>query len=162
MVLRWLKVKFFLISFRIWPARASPSPSQCCRLRTAHSQAGGDNIRHPSRKIKQVYNWILCCMIFFYFLLHQAMGQQLFKLNHCFVGERGGACFFKDFFAAGVCFPPFPKFYITYYTMILQRIRIIVGDAGFKPGPLSPEVRRDTNEPPHLLMSHYISTACFY
>ena len=101
-------------------------------------------------------------MIFFYFLLHQVMGQQLFNLNHCFVGERGGACFVKDFFAAGVCFPPFPKFYITYYTMILQRIRIIVGDAGFKPGPLSPEVRRDTNEPPHLLMSHYISTACFY
>ena len=103
MVLRWLKVKIFLISFRIWPARASPSPSQCCRLRTAHSQAGGDNIRHPSRKIKQVYNWILCCMIFFYFLLHQAMGQQLFKLNHCFVGERGGGglAFLKIFLPQG-------------------------------------------------------------
>ena len=35
--------------------------------------------------------------------------------------------------------------------MILQRIRIIVVDAGFEPGTSAPEVWRATNEPPHLL-----------
>ena len=44
--------------------------------------------------------------------------------------------------------------------MILHGPRIIVGDAGFKPGTSSPEVWRATNEPPHLygnftLVHHY-------
>ena len=34
--------------------------------------------------------------------------------------------------------------------MILQRIRIIVGDAGFEPETSAPEVWCATNEPPHL------------
>ena len=34
--------------------------------------------------------------------------------------------------------------------MILQRIRIIVGDAGFEPRTSAPEVWCATNEPPHL------------
>ena len=33
--------------------------------------------------------------------------------------------------------------------MILQRIRIIVGDAGFEPGTSAPEVWCAKNEPPH-------------
>ena len=39
--------------------------------------------------------------------------------------------------------------------MILQRIRIIVGDAEFEPGTSASEVWRTTNEPPHL--SNYYS-----
>ena len=35
--------------------------------------------------------------------------------------------------------------------MILQRIGIIVGDAGFEPGTSAPDVWCATNEPPHLL-----------
>ena len=34
--------------------------------------------------------------------------------------------------------------------MILQRLRIIVGDAGFKPWTSAPEVLCVTNEPPHI------------
>ena len=37
-----------------------------------------------------------------------------------------------------------------YYTMSLQRIRIIVGDAGFEPGTSASEVWCATNEPPYL------------
>ena len=41
--------------------------------------------------------------------------------------------------------------------MILQRIGIIEGDAGFEPRASAPEVCCATNEPPHLQMSHHIS-----
>ena len=44
-------------------------------------------------------------------------------------------------------------FYIV--TMILQRIRTIVGDAEFEPGTSAPEVWCATNEPPHLQMNHH-------
>ena len=37
------------------------------------------------------------------------------------------------------------------YTMILQRIRIIVGHVGFEPGTSAPEVWCATNEPPHFI-----------
>ena len=47
--------------------------------------------------------------------------------------------------------PPSTLRFLHYYTMILQRIRIIVGDAGFEPGTSAPEIWRATNEPPHLL-----------
>ena len=56
---------------------------------------------------------------------------------------------YRFFFASGVGSPLYPKF-LHYYTMILQRIRIIEGDAGFKPGTSAPEVWCVTNEPPHL------------
>ena len=47
--------------------------------------------------------------------------------------------FFYIIFSSGVSFPLYPEiFYII--TMILQRIRIIVGDAGFEPGTCAPEV----------------------
>ena len=62
---------------------------------------------------------------------------------------------------------PFPEEILKYYTMILQRPRIIVEDAGFEPGTSAPEVWRATfsyairycmafsynkisNEPPHF------------
>ena len=45
---------------------------------------------------------------------------------------------------------------LQYYTMILQRIRIIAVDAGFEPGISAPEVWRATNETPHLQKSHHI------
>ena len=40
--------------------------------------------------------------------------------------------------------------FLQYDTMILQRPRIIVGDADFEPGTSASEVWRATNEPPHL------------
>ena len=40
-------------------------------------------------------------------------------------------------FVSGVGFPLFPEIFYFIYTMILQRSRIIVGDAGFEPVTLS-------------------------
>ena len=37
--------------------------------------------------------------------------------------------------------PPSTLRFLQYYTMILQRPRIIVGDAGFEPGTSAPEAR---------------------
>ena len=48
--------------------------------------------------------------------------------------------------------PPSTLRFLQYYTMILQRIRIIVVDAGVEPGASAPEVWRATNEPPHPLI----------
>ena len=45
--------------------------------------------------------------------------------------------------------------FLHYYTMILQRLGIIVRDAGFKSRTSAPEVRRATNEPPHLQTNVY-------
>ena len=55
------------------------------------------------------------------------------------------------FFASGVGSRLCP-WVLHYYTMILQRIRIIVGDAGFESGTSAPEAwyRYASNEPPHL------------
>ena len=44
--------------------------------------------------------------------------------------------------------PPSTLRFLQYFTMILQRIRIIVVDAGFEPGTSAPEVWCATNEPP--------------
>ena len=43
--------------------------------------------------------------------------------------------------------------FLLYFTMILQRMRIIVLDAGFEPGTYALEVWCATNEPPHLQIS---------
>ena len=51
--------------------------------------------------------------------------------------------------ASGGGSPLYPEI-LQYCTMILQRIRIIVVDAGFEPGTSAIEVWRTTNEPPHL------------
>ena len=61
--------------------------------------------------------------------------------------------FFVFFLASGGGSPLYPEI-LQYYTMILQRIRIIVVDAGFEPGTSAPEVWRATNEPPHLQRHH--------
>ena len=58
------------------------------------------------------------------------------------------------FLASGGGSPLYPEI-LQYYTMILQRIRIIVVDAGFEPGTSAPEVWRATNEPPHLRSQNY-------
>ena len=50
-------------------------------------------------------------------------------------------------FVVGVGFPLYTEFFLHYYTMVLQRIRIIVGDTGFEPGTSANE----------LPMSHLIS-----
>ena len=56
--------------------------------------------------------------------------------------------YYDFFFFSGVSFILYPEiFYLI--TMILQRIRIIVGDAGFESGTSAPEVWCATNEPPH-------------
>ena len=47
-------------------------------------------------------------------------------------------------------FPLYPEI-LQFYTIILQRIRIIAVDAGCDPGVSVSEVWRATNEPPHLL-----------
>ena len=58
--------------------------------------------------------------------------------------------FFKHpFFASGVGAPIYSEFK-HYYTMILQRITIIVGGDGFEAGTSAQEVWCATNEPPHL------------
>ena len=57
--------------------------------------------------------------------------------------------FLKIFFGLRGRFPSLPRV-LHYYTMILQRSRIIVGDAGFVPGTFAPEVWCTTNEPPQL------------
>ena len=57
--------------------------------------------------------------------------------------------FLYIFLASGGGSPLYPEF-LQYYTMILQRPRIIVGDAGFEPGTSAPEVWRAP-------MSHHIS-----
>ena len=41
---------------------------------------------------------------------------------------------YRYFFASGVGCPLYPLFFLHYYTMILQHIRLIVGDTGFEPG----------------------------
>ena len=48
--------------------------------------------------------------------------------------------FFYFFFGTQVEVPPSTLRFVQYYTMILQRIRIIVVDAGFEPGTSAPEV----------------------
>ena len=60
--------------------------------------------------------------------------------------------FLRFFFASGVGFPTPPWDFLHYFTMILQRFRIIVWDARFEPGTSAPEVWCATNEPPHLLI----------
>ena len=57
--------------------------------------------------------------------------------------------FINLFFASWVGFPLFPEI-LYFITIILQRIRIIVGDAGFEPKTSAPEVWCATNEPPKL------------
>ena len=60
------------------------------------------------------------------------------------------------FFCLRGWFPSLLWYFLHYYTMILQRIRIITGDAGFKPGTSAPEVWFITNEPPYLLGAVHI------
>ena len=45
--------------------------------------------------------------------------------------------------------PSLPSLSLHYDTISLQRIRIIVRDAGFEPGTSAPEVWSATNEPPY-------------
>ena len=54
------------------------------------------------------------------------------------------------FFASGVGFTFYSELFLQYFTMIMQRIRIIVEDAGFELGTHAPDVWCATNEPPHL------------
>ena len=61
--------------------------------------------------------------------------------------------FINLFFASWVGFPLFPEI-LYFITIILQRIRIIVGDAGFEPGTYT------TNEPPHLPLFYPDFASC--
>ena len=61
------------------------------------------------------------------------------------------------FLASGGGLLLYPKV-LQYFTMILQRPMIIVGDAGFEPGTAAPEVWCATNAPPHLHRSLLIIT----
>ena len=59
-------------------------------------------------------------------------------------------CYFLHLFCLRGRFPALPWDFLYYYTMVLQLIKIIVGDAGFEPGTSAPKVWCATNEPPHL------------
>ena len=61
--------------------------------------------------------------------------------------------FLYIFLASGGGFP-------LYYTMILQRPRIIVGDSGFEPETSAPEVWGATNEPPENMHIKPNMTTC--
>ena len=65
------------------------------------------------------------------------------------VGDRAGG--FLDLFLCLMGrFTSFSGDFLHYFTMILQRIRIIVGDARFEPGTSASEVWCATNVLPHL------------
>ena len=64
--------------------------------------------------------------------------------------------FFCIFFASVGGSPLDPEF-LQYYTMILQRPRVIVGDAGYEPGTSASEVWRATNVAITSPCSHHIS-----
>ena len=59
--------------------------------------------------------------------------------------------FLKIFFALVVGFPLYYEIFY-FITMILQRIKIIMGDAGFDPGTSAPEVWCATAEPSHFFL----------
>ena len=58
--------------------------------------------------------------------------------------------FLKIFFCLRGRLPSLPWDFLLYFTMILQRLRIVLVDAGFEPGTSAPEVWCATNEPPPL------------
>ena len=64
--------------------------------------------------------------------------------------------FKNKLFCLRVSFSNLNLFYIITLYMIMQRIGIIVGDAGFEPAPSAPEVWCATNEPPHFQWSEKI------
>ena len=121
---------------------------------------GGARLVH----LQQIYTlWASVIRQVWYFLI----GSVVFKLNNgpqtvFFIASSlfltvlririyYFVCFlFVCFFASGGGSPLYPEF-LLYETMILQRSRIIEGDAGFEPGTSASEVWRATNEPPHLL-----------
>ena len=57
------------------------------------------------------------------------------------------------FFTSGVGFPLYPEI-LYFITMILQHIRIIVGEAGYEPGTSAPEVWCTTNHHISIELSH--------
>ena len=67
--------------------------------------------------------------------------------------------FFVYFLSSGGGSPLYPEL-LQYNTMILQRIRIIVFDAGFEPEISAPEVWCATNEPSHLKL--IVGVRCCY
>ena len=60
------------------------------------------------------------------------------------------------FFVSGVGFPLYPEIFY-FITMILQHSRIIVGDAGFKPGTSAPEVWATTSPQDNLTIAQKIA-----
>ena len=65
---------------------------------------------------------------------------------------------FLDLFCLRGRFPSLPSVFLRYYTMILQRIRILVGYAGFEPGTSAPEIWCASKVPPHLHLSSDLSS----
>ena len=69
------------------------------------------------------------------------MAAMINKVHRIYVERKKNICifyflffiYFLFFFLRGR-FPYLPWVFLHYYTMFLQRIRIIVGDAGFEPG----------------------------
>ena len=79
---------------------------------------------------------------------------QIHALSHSFISDF--ILFLRSFFASGVGFKASLSTltFLHYYTMILQRIRIIVGDAGFEPGTSAPEFFI-----PHVFLFYFLPTS---
>ena len=75
------------------------------------------------------------------------------KITFYEIGKKANIFFLYIFLASGGGFP-------LYYTMILQRPRIIVGDSGFEPETSAPEVWGATNEPPENMHIKPNMTTC--
>ena len=89
----------------------------------------------------------VCLLIWSYFmnrwsLLKSELSRTFFFIFYFFI--------FISVFCLSGRLPSLHRVFLHYYTVILQRIRIIVGDAGFEPGTSAPEVWCAANKPPHL------------
>ena len=110
---------------------------------------------------KSACNMILCdlCNLSCQNLLLPVTYDQWCGSGSAWIRIRNYYFFFVYLFLASGGGSPLYLEFLQHDTMILQRPRIIEGDAGFEPGTSASEVWRATNEPPHHLpMSHQITT----
>ena len=131
----------------VWPVWAVPARLYHEQVRentTEYTLCTRDSLKRLPNRIERSYQWTG------YMYWHNVYKISFwFKPKVLLVGN------WNNFFWAFSCLrgrlPSLPWYFLHDGTMILQRIRIIVGDAGFEPGGNSaPEVWCATIEPPHL------------
>ena len=111
-------------------------------------------------KIPQIFHTFTYCITTDDRLLKHGPDCHSFKCinnqNFTSTGQKNTNCiaiellFLYILFGLRWRFPLYPEI-LQFYTIILQRIRIIAVDAGCEPGVSVSEVWRANNEPPHLL-----------